>query len=113
MRPSQKVGIDRATIAPRVIAWSNSEYCRTALTMPVASPSSTATANALSISTTVAGIRSAITSRTTRPSRYERPQSPITMPFAHFTYWTWSGWSRPSKRVSRSASSALMVGLMA
>src|SRR2546425_368880 len=80
MSPSQKVGIERATIAPSVIAWSKIEYWRTALTIPVVRPRTTATVNALSISTSVAGIRSAITSRTTRPSRYERPQLAVTRP---------------------------------
>src|SRR5947208_2415605 len=42
MSPSQKVGIERATIAPSVIAWSKIEYWRTALTIPVVRPSTTA-----------------------------------------------------------------------
>ena len=69
MRPSQKVGMDSATMAPRVARWSKSEYWRTALTIPLARPRSTATENALSMRMTVAGTRSTITSRTTRPSR--------------------------------------------
>ena len=67
--PSQKVGMDSATMAREVARWSKSEYWRTALTMPAASPRRTATVNALSMSTVVAGTRSAITSSTTRPSR--------------------------------------------
>src|SRR6266446_5051590 len=80
MSPSQKVGMERATMEPKVSRWSKSEYWRTALTIPVKSPSPNATENALTMSTMVAGMRSTMISRTSRPSRYDRPQLPVRTP---------------------------------
>ena len=113
MSPSQNVGMDSATMEPKVSRWSKREYWRTALTMPVKSPRATATVKALSIRTIVAGMRSTTTSRTSRPSRYDRPQLPVRTPPTQRTYCSGTGRSSPSSRVIRSRSSALIVGVIA
>ena len=68
-RPNQKVGIDSAIMAPTVASESNSEYRRSAPSMPIQQPSSTAMMVAVVISSSVAPRCEEITDSTASPSR--------------------------------------------
>ena len=89
--PSQKLGSDSPIRPPMRAATSRRERGRTAESRPSGMPTAIAIRAAAAASSSVAGKRSAISTRTGRPVRIEYPASPRRSDVSQVQYWTRSG----------------------
>src|SRR5215218_682246 len=84
----KKSGMEKPKYENVVAAWSNVEYCRTALTTPMRSASTTDSTSAVPTSNKEFHVASPTMSTTGRWVRNESPQSPCTKSPSHPTYWS-------------------------
>ena len=100
----KKVGADWPTSARPIVAWSRSEFRRTADRTPIGNATTSATTKATSPSSNVARRYDRATSIAGWRKWIERPKSPRST-FARKTpYWTGRDRSRPRSRRTRSIS---------